>query len=113
MVFDEKTRILQTGDALYPGRLYFHADQFGAYRDSIDRVVAFTRKRRVSHILGNHIEMTREAGEDYPMQAPNHPDERRLELPYGALLELRAALHAMGDKPVREAHGSFVIYPLP
>jgi glyoxylase-like metal-dependent hydrolase (beta-lactamase superfamily II) len=113
MVFDERTRLLQTGDALYPGRLYFHTDQFKAYRDSIDRVVAFTRHRHVSHILGNHIEMTLQAGEDYTMEAPNHPDEARLELPYAALLELQAALHAMGDKPVREAHARFIVYPLP
>jgi glyoxylase-like metal-dependent hydrolase (beta-lactamase superfamily II) len=113
MVFDEQTRLLQSGDALYPGRLYVPVDQFTTYRDSIDRVVAFTKTRHVSHILGNHIEMTRAPGEDYPMHAPNHPDERALELPYAALLELQAALHAMGDMPVRQIHSQFIIYPEP
>jgi glyoxylase-like metal-dependent hydrolase (beta-lactamase superfamily II) len=112
MVFDERTRILLSGDALYPGRLYFPIDQFGAYRDSIDRVVAFTKTRRVSHVLGAHIEMTRAPGKDYVDEAPTHPDEHVLELPYAALLELQAAVHKMGDAPVRETHDDFIVYPL-
>lgn len=111
VVFDERTGILQTGDTLYPGRLYFPVTGFAAYRDTIDRVVAFTRTHPVSHILANHIEMTDAAGQDYPMKAPSHPHEHALELPYAALLELQAALHAMKDTPVREAHRDFIIYP--
>ncbi|HEX2817062.1 MAG TPA: MBL fold metallo-hydrolase, partial [Phenylobacterium sp.] len=42
MLFDERTRLLLSGDTLYPGRLYVPADQFSAYRDSVDRVVVFT-----------------------------------------------------------------------
>lgn len=113
MVFDERTRLLLSGDTLYPGRLYVPIDQFGVYRDSIDRVVAFTRTRRVRHILGAHIEMTTTPGKDYPFQAPSHPDEHVLELPYSALLELRDGVHKLGDTPVRDAHDDFIIYPLP
>ena len=113
MIFDERTRLLLSGDALYPGRLYFPTDQFAAYRDSIDRVVAFTRTRHVSHILGAHIEMTHTPGKDFPDEAPGHPDEHALELPYAALLELQAAVHAMGDTPVRDVHGDFIVFPLP
>lgn len=113
MVFDERTRVLLAGDAFYPGRLYFPVDQFPAYRESIDRVVAFTKDRRVSHILSTHIEMTRTAGRDYAMEAASHPDEHALELPYSALLELQAAVHWMGESPVREAHADFIISPLP
>ena len=40
-----------------------------------------------------------------------HRDERRLELSMKDLLELQTALHAMGDKPVRETHDSFIVYP--
>ena len=113
MVFDERTRLLLSGDALYPGRLYFPTNQFGAYRDSIDRVVAFTKTRHVSHILGAHIEMTRTPGKDFVDEAPSHPDEHALELPYAALIELQGAVHKMGDTPVRDAHADFIVFPLP
>jgi glyoxylase-like metal-dependent hydrolase (beta-lactamase superfamily II) len=113
MVFDERTRLLLSGDALYPGRLYFPSDQFAAYRGSIDRMVAFTQKRHVSHILGAHVEMTRTPGKDFGLAAPSHPDEHALELPYSTLLELQAAVDKMGDTPVRQAHDDFIVYPLP
>jgi glyoxylase-like metal-dependent hydrolase (beta-lactamase superfamily II) len=113
MLFDEKTRLLLSGDTLYPGRLYVPVDQFGAYRDSIDRVVAFTQARKVSHILGAHIEMTTTPGQDFPMRAPAHPNEHALELPFADLLALQAAVHAMGDTPVRDSHDDFIVYPLP
>jgi len=111
MVYDERTRLLQSGDAFYPGRLYFRTHRFAEFRASIDRVVAFTKTHPVSVILGNHIEMTRTPGKDYAMEAPNHPDERRLELSVKDLVELQTALHAMGDKPAREVHDSFIVYP--
>src|SRR4051794_25211758 len=102
MVFDEKTRLLLSGDTLYPGRLYVPADQFAAYRDSIDRVAAFTKDRRVSHVLGAHIEMTTAPGKDYAQAAPAHPNEHALDLPYADLLELQAAVHAMGDTATKD-----------
>ena len=113
MVFDERTRLLLSGDALYPGRLYFPKDQFVAYRDSVDRVVAFTKDRRVSRILGAHIEMTTTPGQDYKQAAPAHPNEHALELPYSDLLELQAAVHKMGEAMTRDAHADFIVTPLP
>ncbi|HEX3367863.1 MBL fold metallo-hydrolase, partial [Phenylobacterium sp.] len=62
MVFDRHTRLLLSGDTLYPGRLYVPANDFADYKASIDRVTAFTKDRRVSHILGAHIEMTTTPG---------------------------------------------------
>lgn len=113
MVFDERTRLLLSGDTLYPGRLYVPVDQFAAYRDSIDRVVAFTRDRRVSHVLGAHIEMTTTPGKDYAQAAPAHPNEHALDLPYADLLELQAAVHRMGETARRDAHDDFIVTPLP
>ena len=110
-MYDERTRLLQSGDAFYPGRLYFRGDRFAEFRASIDRVVAFTKTHPVGVILGNHIEMTRTPGKDYAMEAPSHPGERRLELAMKDLVELQATLHAMGDKPVRQTHDSFIVYP--
>ncbi|CAN5474813.1 hypothetical protein BH10PSE5_BH10PSE5_09050 [soil metagenome] len=113
MIFDPKDRLLLSGDALYPGRLYMPANQLGAYRDSIDRVVAATESRHVAAILGAHIEMTRAPGKDLPNSARTHPDEHGLALPYADLLELQAALHGMGETPVRQVHDDFIVYPLP
>ncbi|WP_372784871.1 MBL fold metallo-hydrolase [Phenylobacterium sp.] len=112
MIFDEKDRLLLSGDTLYPGRLYVSADQFAAFRDSIDRAVAFTRDRRVSHVLGAHVEMTAAPGKDFPEAAPAHPNERALELPYADLLELQAAVHAMGETAVKDVHNDFIVFPL-
>jgi hydroxyacylglutathione hydrolase len=112
-VFDRRTRLLLTGDELYPGRLYIPARQFQAYRRSIDRVLDFTRSRDVSWILGNHIEMTQKSGRDYPFYAPSHPHEHPLELSFSSLLELDSALHEMGEQPQLEVHQDFIIYPLP
>jgi hypothetical protein len=88
-------------------------DQFAAFRDSIDRIVAFTKERRVSHILGAHVEMTRVLGKDFADRVPTHPNERALELPYTDLLELHAAVHKMGDTPVRDVHDDFIVFPVP
>ena len=113
MVYDEQTRLLFSGDTLCACRLYIPTNQFASYRDSIDRVVAFTKGHPLSLILGAHIEMTREPGELIVDEAPSHPDEHVLELPASALTELQTAVHAMGETPKLEPHNDFVIYPLP
>jgi hydroxyacylglutathione hydrolase len=113
MIFDERARLLLSGDTLYPGRLYVPVDQFSAYRDSIDRVAAFTKGRRVSHILGAHVEMTATPGKDLIQAAPAHPGEHALELPYADLLELQAAVHAMGETVTKDVHDDFIVFPLP
>jgi glyoxylase-like metal-dependent hydrolase (beta-lactamase superfamily II) len=113
MIYDPRTRLLLSGDSLYPGRLYVPSNLFADYRDSIDRVVAFTRTHKVSHILGAHIEMTRTPGKDFADAAPTHPDEHVLELPVADLLELQAAVRRMGDAVVRDVHPDFIVQPLP
>ena len=112
-VFDRRTHLLLCGDALYPGRLYVTTDQFGAFRSSVDRVVAYTRTLKVSWILGNHIEMTRTPGRDYAMDIPTHPNEHVLQLPYSALLELQKSVDKMGEEPRLDIHRDFILYPIP
>jgi glyoxylase-like metal-dependent hydrolase (beta-lactamase superfamily II) len=113
MVYDEKTRLLLSGDTLCACRLYIPVNQFASFRDSIDRVAAFAKDHPISHILGAHIEMTHEPGELIIDEAPSHPDEHVLELPPSALTELKTSVHAMGDTPKEEPHRDFVIFPLP
>lgn len=113
MIFDERTRLLLSGDTLYPGRLYVPGNTVVDFRESIDRVVAFTDELDVRHILGTHIEMTREPGKDFALGAASHPNEHVLELPYSTLLELQSALHGMGDTATRVENDEFIIFPLP
>jgi glyoxylase-like metal-dependent hydrolase (beta-lactamase superfamily II) len=107
-VFDRRHQLLLTGDTIYPGRLYI--DDFGDYRDSIQRLVDFSASHPVSWILGTHIEM-RASGGDYAFGADQHPDEHVLQLPTGVLDELHQALVAMGNDPQYEEHADFIIYP--
>jgi hydroxyacylglutathione hydrolase len=93
ILFDRKTRLLFSGDSLGPYRLYIPMNEAKTYRDSIDRVAAFARNKRVSWILGAHIEMTTKPGELIPEEAPSH--------------------HAMGDNLVQQSHRDFVIFPKP
>jgi hydroxyacylglutathione hydrolase len=113
MMFDRKTRLLFSGDSLGPYRLYVPMNEVNTYRDSIDRVSAFTKGKNVSWILGAHVEMTTKPGELISDEAPNHPDEHLLEISYSNLPELQTALHAMGDNLVQQAHPDFVIFPRP
>jgi glyoxylase-like metal-dependent hydrolase (beta-lactamase superfamily II) len=113
MIFDRKTRLLFSGDSLGPYRLYVAINEANTYRDSIDRVAAFTQGKHVSWILGAHIEMTTKHGALIPDEAPSHPDEHVLEISYSNLAELRTALHAMRENLVQQAHRDFVIFPEP
>jgi hydroxyacylglutathione hydrolase len=108
-IYDRQTEILMTGDTLYPGRLYVW--DWSAYRDSISRLVEFTRSRRVSHVLGTHIEMSNQPGIDYPVRTRYQPDEHPLELRLSHLVELHEALVSIGAEPLREVHDSFIIVP--
>jgi glyoxylase-like metal-dependent hydrolase (beta-lactamase superfamily II) len=109
-VFDGSTKILLTGDTFYPGRLY--VKDWNAFSLSIERLVKFTNNHEVSTILGNHIEMTQTPGVDYPTGTTYQPKEHPLPLSIVELIELSEALKILGDKPTKEIHDSFIIYPV-
>jgi len=109
-VYDTSTKILLTGDTFYPGRLY--VKDWNAFKMSIERLVKFTDNYEISTILGNHIEMTQTPGVDYPMGTVYQPKESALPLNVLELKELSSALKKLGDKPTKEIHDSFIIYPV-
>jgi len=113
MVYDPQTRLLFSGDMLYPGRLYVPTRAFGVFIASADRLAGFVRTHPVKLLLGAHIEMTKVPGKDYGFEAPAHPDEHPLELPPDAAARLATAARAMADKPVIKSEGDFIIYPRP
>lgn len=113
MVYDARTRLLFSGDMLYPGRLYVPVDKFDAFRASADRLAAFARIHPIRALLGAHIEMTTTPGQDYPMQAPTHPAEHGLALPPADIGELQRAAAAAPSPPVVDRHADFILYPVP
>lgn len=113
MLYDPRLRIILSGDALYPGRIYVPVNHLGEMRSSIDRVTAFVRRKRVRAVLGAHIELDH-SGADYAQSVTSHPNERRLELSPRAFEDLRLGL--AGDLTVPMTYvqrDGFVILSMP
>jgi glyoxylase-like metal-dependent hydrolase (beta-lactamase superfamily II) len=110
-IYDRRTGLLLTGDTLYPGRLYVRDG--AAFTASIRRLVAFTRGRPVTHVLGAHVENARTPYVDYPEGTTHQPDEHPVELGRAHLLELLDGLEAMNGRLERRAFRDFTIWPLP
>jgi len=108
-VYDRKSKLLLTGDTVYPGRLYIR--DWPVFKASIERLASFVKTHEVSAVLGTHIEMTSTPGVDYPVRTTYQPEEHELALAATHILELNDAISRMGDKPVRETHSDFIIYP--
>jgi len=110
-IYDPATGILLTGDTVLPGRLYvFDLD---AYLSTMDRLVAFAATRRITDVLGCHVEMKRRPRKDYPIGATYQPDERPLELTAAHLTTVRDAAAAMVGKPGVRRFADFIIYSQP
>jgi glyoxylase-like metal-dependent hydrolase (beta-lactamase superfamily II) len=113
MVYDARTRLLFSGDMLYPGRLYVPLDQFATFRASADRLAAFAANHPIRALLGAHIEMTTRPAQDYPMKAPAHPSEHPLALSPSAIIELQRATATAKSPPEIDRHADFIVYPVP
>lgn len=107
--YDPWTEILFTGDTVYRGRLYIV--DWAAFSRSIDRLIAFSETRPITHVLGCHIEMTREAGVDYPVRTTYQPDEPPLEMTVAHLHAIRAAIDEVGQEPEQRAFDEFILWP--
>ena len=109
VVYDARNGWLLTGDNLYPGRLYVR--NWDEFRASIARLAEFAKKRRITAVLGAHIEMSRsgtlfEAGSTY------QPDEASLVLTVEDLSRLDQVLRAASDGPRQIPAGKFVVEPI-
>ncbi len=110
MFFDQRTGILLSGDALYPGRLYYKRADLPIYRASAERVKTALRKRKVRWIMGAHVELDK-AGAQFPAKSLVHPEERRLELPASALRTLSDGLHRTNEQAGPVSAGEFILFP--
>ncbi len=109
-IYDPQTQWLLTGDSVYPGRLYVR--DWAAYKASIARMINFSKMMKVKFLMGNHIEMSKTKGIDYPTGSTWQPDEQVLPMKPEVLNELYDACIRMADRPVKEVHNTFVIDPI-
>jgi hydroxyacylglutathione hydrolase len=113
VVYDAATRILFSGDAIYPGRLFFVCDQAGEYAASIDRVADFAATHPIDWLLGGHVEMKAAAGQSFGQQSKSRRGEHVLELPGSAIGEVKAAFDDIGDYPRVTPFPEFMLLPHP
>jgi hypothetical protein len=75
----------------------------------MDRMVEFARRRQVTHVMGCHIEMTRQPGRDYPLGCTYQPDEPPLQMTVQQLTAVRDAARSVADKPGVHVFDDFLI----
>ncbi len=109
-LYDPETKLLLSGDSVYPGRLYIR--DWAAFTTSIQRLTDFANTHKVSYLLGNHIEMTKTPGVDYPTGTTFQPEEQRLPLTKKDLNLLNETLKKIGLQPKRQVLAKFIITPV-
>lgn len=107
-IFDPQTRLLLTGDSIYPGRLY--VGDMPAFVDSLDRLAPLAEQRQVSAVIGCHIEMTGTPGLDYPIGTKYQPDEPKLAMTLDRLCAVRDAAHEVASHPGVHVFDDFIIF---
>jgi len=107
--YDRRSRVLFTGDTLYPGRLYI--DDWNSYQTSIARLSSFVSTHPVTWILGGHIELPT-SGQDYAMGSTVHKNEHALQLTTADLADLQSTVTQLGPTPTRTVRPNFIVYPL-
>jgi hypothetical protein len=106
--YDRWTGFLLTGDTVYPGRLYIQ--DWTAFARTIDRLIEFSGSRPVTHVLGCHIEMTRQPGVDYPIRTTYQPDEPPLQMTTEQLRAVRDAAVSVAERPGAHRFDDFILY---
>jgi glyoxylase-like metal-dependent hydrolase (beta-lactamase superfamily II) len=106
-IYDQWSGFLITADNVLPGRIY--AFDFPAYLDSIERTVELAGARRVTHVMGCHIEMSRVPGRDYPAGCAYQPNEVPLQMTVEQLIAVRDAARSVHDKPGAHTFDDFRI----
>lgn len=107
-IYDRYTDILFTGDIFYPGRLY--VQDWDAFAASIDRLIAFTDRHPISHILGCHVEMSIHPGKDYLIRTIFQPYERPLQMTVEQLRSLQTTIREIDGKPGIHICDDYIIY---
>lgn len=75
----------------------------------MERTIEFVDSRQITHVMGCHIEMTRQPGRDYPVGCAYQPSEAPLQMTVQQLIDLRDAARSIKDKPGAHSFDDFVI----
>lgn len=102
--YDRQTGLFFSGDFLMPARLLI--DNTSADVASANRAAAFVKDRRVSYVLGGHIELN-EAGETFPWESQYHPHEHALPMTKDDLLALPSSISSFNGFYTR--NGKFIM----
>jgi len=108
-IYDPQTEWLLTGDSLYPGSI--RVKNWSDYKNSIQRLLEFSRGKPVSLILGSHIEFNAEKNKPYKIGTRYQPHETPLGMYVDQLKVLNDKLQTT-TKPKKLKFGRFVISPL-
>jgi hydroxyacylglutathione hydrolase len=106
-MYDPWTGFLLTGDTIMPGRLY--ANQYADFLQSLESLADLAQQRKVTRVLGCHIEMSRAPGHDYPAGNTYQPDEVPLGLPAERIADIRDAARSE-TKPGVYVHADYIIW---
>jgi glyoxylase-like metal-dependent hydrolase (beta-lactamase superfamily II) len=106
-IYDPWSGFLITADNVLPGRIY--AFDFPTYLDSMERTLEFAGARRVTHVMGCHIEMSSEPGRDYPAGCSYQPNEVPLQMTVEQLVAVRDAAQSVKDQPGAHRFDDFLI----
>jgi hydroxyacylglutathione hydrolase len=112
-LYDRRTRLLMTGDIVYPGHLFFWSQpDWSAFVSSIERLAIFASENPVEWIVGCHIETRATPFAPYSWGTHMQPDEHPLQLAPEELMEILFASFSMGSTPHCEIFDEFVIHPV-
>jgi hydroxyacylglutathione hydrolase len=113
MVFDQTTRILFSGDAIYPGRLYYQCENAATYEATINRIASYVVENQVKWLLGGHIEMSTTPGQTFPQDEKVRHDEHLLELPGSIVGKIQIALKEQAGQYTVRPFDEFWLLPHP
>ncbi|HMM68397.1 MAG TPA: MBL fold metallo-hydrolase [Dokdonella sp.] len=113
MVFDQTTRILFSGDAIYPGRLYYQCGKAATYEATINRIASYVVENKVKWLLGGHIEMSTTPAQAFPQDERVRHGEHLLELPASIVGKIQIALKNQAGQPRVQPFDEFWLLPHP
>tara|TARA_E500000178_G_scaffold249395_1_gene245991 strand:+ start:2342 stop:3325 length:984 start_codon:yes stop_codon:yes gene_type:complete len=106
-VFDGWSKILFTGNTLYPGRLVIR--DFPQYLDSLEALVEFSATNTIRWIMGGRIEMSAEPGLDFMLRSNYRPNERALQLSTAELRDAANIVRLINGREDIHIHDDFIV----
>jgi glyoxylase-like metal-dependent hydrolase (beta-lactamase superfamily II) len=106
-IFDGWSKILFTGNTLYPGRLVIR--DFPRYLNSLETLVQFSSTNNIRWIMGGRIEMSAEPGLDFMLRSNYRPNERALQLTAAELKDAANIVRLINGREDIQIHDDFIV----